>query len=189
MKHLTNILIALLISTTLFAQMGSSEGRDREFGGPSVKMTKFNGQSSVLVGGFGGWFLTENLAIGGAGYGLVSSYKVPNQAVTKDTELAFGYGGFMIAYEEPVSDIITLSGNLLLAGGQFSFDNNKEGISNEDEVFVLEPTLELSVKTFNFLKIGVAGNYRYIYGIDTPGLSDKKMSGFSAQVNFIFGEF
>lgn len=189
MKHLTNLLIALLMSTTLSAQMGSSECKDREYGGPSIKMTKFNSKSSVVMGGFGGWFLTKNLAIGGAGYGLVSSYKVPDQAVTKDTELQFGYGGFMIAYEEPVSDIITLSGNLLIGGGQFTFDNNREGISSEDEVFILEPTLELSVKTFDFLKIGVAGNYRYIYGIDTPGLSDSKMSGVSAQLNFTFGEF
>ncbi|MCP5061071.1 MAG: hypothetical protein GY936_01225 [Ignavibacteriae bacterium] len=49
--------------------------------------------------------------------------------------------------------------------------------------------MEISLKTFDFLKIGIGGTYRYANGVDIPGLRDSKISDFSAQNNFTFGEF
>jgi len=188
MKHPIYFFITLLLTTTLFGQITDSE-KEREFGGPSVKITKFNNESSTLVGGLGGWFITDNIAVGVAGYGLVSNLEVPSVAISKSSEFDFGYGGFMFYYTKPLNEYLFLSGNVLIGGGKFSFDHELEGISSEDEVFVLEPSLEFSFKTFDFLKIGIAGNYRYIYGVDVPSLSDSKMSDFSAQINFTFGSF
>lgn len=188
MKHLINLLLILLISTSLFGQSNDLK-KEKEFGGPSVKMTKFNNESSILVGGFGGWFVTDHIAVGAAGYGLATKLEVPSGAVTKSSELEFGYGGFMFYYSRFLNEYLNLEGNLLIGGGQFSFDHELKGISNEDEVFILEPSIEFSIKTFDFLKIGLAGSYRYIYGVDIPSLSDSKMSDFSAQINFTFGSF
>jgi hypothetical protein len=69
------------------------------YGGPSIKVTAIKGNTGVLVGGYGGWFINHTLLIGGGGYGLVSEIKAPAQDDEgNNLYYELGYGGFMLEY-------------------------------------------------------------------------------------------
>ena len=58
-----------------------------------------------------------------------------------------------------------------------------------DPFFIAEPEISLMLNVVRFLRIGISASYRYIYGIDTPGISDKDFSQFAGSFICAFGWF
>jgi len=112
MKKIFLFLFAIVIVFPLYSQENSKEGPKEQtlfesgsyksggYGAPEVKFTNVNDKFGVLVGGRGAWILNSTFAIGGAGYGLVTSHSISDYFTREDTVayLRTGYGGLYLSY-------------------------------------------------------------------------------------------
>ena len=82
-----------------FAQTPAPESEKMRFSGygaPVVKVSQFNSQWEVLVGGVGGVLINDNICIGGGGYGLAGTFDKKYNGTTN--KIGMGYGGLLFQY-------------------------------------------------------------------------------------------
>ena len=141
------------------------------FGGPVVKFGKIEGESAVLVGGYGGWLINHRFMIGGGGCGLA------NRA--SDTQM--GYGGAMLEYTTASNNLIHFYGNLLIGAGSIeSLDGS------DDEFSVAEPGIHMEMNVTRNIRFGLGGSYRYI---SAASGKESDLRGPSATLTLKFGKF
>ena len=75
---------------------------------PDFKVTRFDGRTSELVGGYGGWLTERTLFIGGGGYWLANG--------SRDRRL--GYGGLVLQWMGRGDQTIGYSVKGLVGGGE-----------------------------------------------------------------------
>ena len=173
------------------------------FGGPVFKTTMLCDEWGFMTGGRGGWTINHVLSIGGGGYGLVTDIPAP----VSDRYLNFGYGGGIIEVILASDKLIHATTNVLIGGGGVNFRKNWEEMNGNsydsryyrydydpdftpsDGFFVVEPGIDLELNVTEFFRVGFGVSYRYVNGIETEGLTDKDLSGISANVILKFGKF
>jgi len=196
MKTLRYVLACLLLSTPVCAQETLISG-DVDFGGyggPFLQLTSINEQFGVLVGGGGGVIIDHTISIGGAGYGLANDVTEENAPASRPY-LDVGYGGVFIQYIHRSDDLIHFTGGFLIGGGgvgyrrSTSVDGSDVGSQMNDAFFVLEPGVESVLNVTRYFRVAVGGGYRYVAGIETPGLSNSDIAGPVLKVMFNFGSF
>lgn len=195
MKGLNYLLVFVtLISTSslpIIAQemMESDEGfMDVEsldnggYGAPAFKMTRLNKTDAVLSGARGAWIINHRFAIGGAAYVLSNNVDFP--AYTQNLE--FGYGGLTLDYIYVPIDRVALTAGVLLGGGYFDFNDN---LSGSDGIYTAEPEVSAQYEFTKNFRTAITASYRAVSGVDLPGMSNDKLSGFSYGVALNFGSF
>jgi len=195
MKSLKCLLIFItLISTSSvssYAQemMESDEGfmdvdsmENGGYGAPAFKMTRLNGTDAVLTGARGAWIMNHSFALGGAGYVLANNVDFP--AYTQNLELA--YGGLTLDYIYVPIDKVALTAGLLVGGGFFDFNDN---LSGNDGIYVAEPEVSAQYEFTKNFRTAITASYRGVSGVDLPGMSNDKLSGFAYGVALNFGTF
>lgn len=199
MKTTGAFLFALLLGAPLYAQETLFEGEVDfgGYGGPAVQFTSVNQQLGVLVGGGGGVIIGHMISIGGAGYGLVNDV-TEESAPAEKPYLVLGYGGGYLQYIHRSDDLIHFTGSVLIGGGGVSFRKDYETMIEESEstrdtsadaFFVVEPSLEAELNVAKYFRVSLGAGYRFVTGIETPGLKDSDISGPSARIIFKFGSF
>lgn len=162
-------------------------GRTRVGGflGPVIKFSEINNQFAALVGGRAGFIINRALVVGIEGYGLVNEIKV---STPRNRLLDFGYGGLLLGYVNRSQKLVHLSINTLIGGGGLHYrpDYYDEWI---DAVFVCEPGADLIINITKHFRIGLGGSYRFVSGVDLPGLDNGDLDGPSASLVFKFGRF
>lgn len=192
------LLVAVLIclsSAPAFARDEVLVGGPLEhggYGGPSLKVGPIMDKAGVFVGGYGGWFINHTFLIGGGGYGMVNEVKAPVSGKQGQTlYLEMGYGGLILEYVNNSHRLVHLTINTLIGGGGIEYTSSEDWPFNykEDSFFVVEPGIcvELNVATHFRVSLGVG--YRYISGLNLPGLTDKDLSGVVADLTLKFGSF
>lgn len=68
------------------------------FGGPTLKIARVRGVSSVIIGGRGGWIINNQYVIGGGGYALVTDVELEKLGPDTTRYLDFGYSGLEFEY-------------------------------------------------------------------------------------------
>jgi hypothetical protein len=159
---------------------------------PEVKVTRFDHQTSELVGADAGWLADQMFFIGGGGYWMANQ--------SHDRELA--YGGLVLGLSTPADSPVSFGVKALLGGGQATvarsytvFDDGDHGdlriqqpggsrnvvvlppivtsVRLRDDFFVFEPEAHVAFKLSKALRLKVGAGYRWIdqgrYGLD--GLS------------------
>ncbi len=170
------------------------------FGGPSLRITKINGEVAVLVGGRGGWIINHVFMIGGAGYGLVTRTAAKTPGLLGEKDLDIGYGGLEMEYYSNPSDLVHLSVRLLLGGGGVAYREDVMVSSHRDMdgFFVAEPGISVNLNVTHFFRISAGASYRFVTGVDTPNdllghpaplTSNADLSGPSALLTLKFGKF
>jgi hypothetical protein len=164
---------------------------------PVAKFTEFDGTYGVLAGGKGGLIINDKLVIGGGGYGFTRTLKRP--IGSEMNELGIGYGGFLMEYYFFPKRLVHFSIGVLAGGGAFEYwpegeydfydDDDDERNFPNDKFYVVEPEITIFLNITRFCRIGVGSSYRYIKGIDTPGISEKGFSRFSGSGMIAFGWF
>lgn len=198
MKKLCSLIIAVTISFAGFSQddFQTIFGGDVSisgFGGPFMSFTSLNGDFAHMMGGGGGVLVSKRMFLGGFGMGNTTQhtfdYTNPNTSVqTLEMGLEFDYGGLYFGYifapNKPIHPAIFLQsgwGNVSLN------DNNIQIIS--DNVFVLNPTIQLEINMTRFFRMGIGVNYQYVNGVNLNGLSNEDFSYPGAFLSFKFGWF
>jgi hypothetical protein len=165
---------------TLFGQGTKITG----FGGPFMNFTLINGEFGHMMGG-GGGVIMNGFFFGGYGAGL-TNYVVDDAGF----EIEFGHGGFWtgltIMGSKPIHPAISTQ----IGWGDISLkDTDGYYIESNDNVFVLNPTLELEMNFTQFFRLSIGANYRLVAGVDASELSSQAMSGPGVFLGFKFGWF
>ena len=168
------------------------------FGGPVLKLSQFDDDLGLLVGGRGGWIIGHMITIGGGGYGLTNDIPVLYDNTDTTKFLDFGYGGFEIGLILASSDMIHFSINSLIGGGAIGYrESIFDGHMNHDwdydqrhdQVFVVEPAANLIINVTKWFRVGVGLSYRHVTGVDLVAIDNQYVSGPSGVLSFKFGSF
>lgn len=184
MKRLLAIAVLLASASPTLAQertliRGGFESGG--FGAPVVKFSQLDGEFALFVGGRGGWIINHTFVVGGGGYGLVNDIDTNDDGVR---DLEFGYGGLELEYVNSSDELIHFTVYLLIGGGGLSGTT-----VNEESVFVLEPALNGELNVTDYFRLHAGAGFRWVSGVDSPGLDSSDLSAFYAQVTLKFGTF
>ena len=197
-----NILVGLLVLlTTAFVFAADEETLikgDVEhggYGGPLVKFGQIHGDLGVAAGGKGGWIINHTFSIGGAGYGFSNDIIVGKDANGKNLYLHAGYGGFLVEYISNSDDLIHTTYSLLIGAGGANVSLNRMGDipdpedKSADAFFVVEPEVNLDVNITKWMRGSVGAGYRFVSGVNLPGVSNSDLAGPTLQLVLKFGKF
>jgi len=198
----------ILMSTQLIAQQSlknksvrSHESANTGYLAVTSTYSSFNGKSAVFTGGYGGWMINHKLMIGVGGYGLTTRQKGYglNAQTHEQNYYKMGYGGLMVEYTFFGDKMIHLTANTLVGGG-FIKNGHGKGTKPEngsDELkdidasgfYVVQPSVNVEVSVLEWLRVSAGGGYRFIAGVDQPGITNAKMSAPTANLTLKFGIF
>jgi hypothetical protein len=164
------------------------------WGAPVVQVTTVRDRAAVFVGGRGGWLLDRRLTLGGGGFGLASEIAAPAAAQVpgeRQLDLEIGYGGGWVEYTFAPLKLVHVSVGTLVGGGGVSlrFRNGGSYGSGTDGFFVAEPAAVAELNLARFLRLDLGVAYRWIVGVDMPGLAYSDIAGVSALLALKFGKF
>jgi hypothetical protein len=170
------------------------------FGGPVLKYTSIKDQGALMVGGRGGWIINHRLVLGGGGYGVFTEVDAPHGVMPElepiDLDIEFGYGGFEIEYIFHPNRLTHFSLYTLIGGGGSNFvrdvgpvTESNEQIGESDVMFVLEPAVNGELNVTKWFRLNAGLSYRFVTGVDQPGLDDGDFRGAAGTLGLKFGTF
>jgi hypothetical protein len=159
-----------------------SDTRISGLGGPNMSFTSINGEFAHMMGGGGGVMLGD-FFFGGYGEGLT------NSIIAGGNRISFGHGGFWTGYSFMADRVLHPSLSTQIGWGNIA--QRDEGYFNlsDDNVFVINPAIELEMNFTKFFRLGVGAHYRFVSGVNTSTLTNSDFSGPGAFLSFKFGWF
>lgn len=157
------------------------------FGGPAVALTQIANEAGVLVGGNGAWLLNKTFFIGGGGMGLVTNVPEPNPVGNTPRKLNFGYAGFVAGYISGSDLLVHWKAHVLLGAGAVSYRD--QGATGPEPFFIAEPVAVAELNVAQSFRLAAGLTYRYIAGVDMPGLTADDLMGPSLIAMITFGGF
>ncbi len=172
-----------------------------------LKGTEINDHGAAIIGGRGGVVINKHLALGAGLYWLVN--EVEGNLQYKDEDIEMYYGGFWIEYIFMSDKLYHVSLGTTLGLGEISFDEDcyydcrddcRDDYhcydcrhdcyddcydvcdDDDDGFFVVEPEINIILNLTNSVRLGTGVSYRLVDGINTDGLSDSDMGGFSGHI-------
>lgn len=188
MKKFVILFISILFSLSIFAQeeeiqtLFGGDTRISGFGGPFMDFTSVNHEFAHMMGG-GGGVLLNDFFFGGYGEGLTNYINV------QGTEVSFGHGGFWTGYSFFAHRAIHPCISAQIGWGSITQRDNDYNYYEPDNVFTVNPTLELEMNFLQFFRLSIGANYRYVTGVNTLNLSDQDLSSPGVFLAFKFGWF
>lgn len=215
-KHLlfyVLLILKLLLVTQVVGQISASPGTaineskakqthklfggkitNNGFWGPVIKFSSINGRFALMTGGRGSITINNRFTIGGGGFGIANTIKMPGS--DKDTSRYFkmGYGGIEAGYIFFPGRKMNIGGSLLVAAGA-TFQQNKPK-NNRDKFFrdnlnifpAIEPALYCEIVINRFMRLNVGISYRFIKFTELAYQSGHNMSGLSCYVGLLLGK-
>ncbi len=196
---------------TIFGSDFTSGG----YGAPELKLGKVNNETSLFVGGRGGWLIGHKFVLGGAGYGLTtnntfdytedlrnsSGEMVPDS--TRRLKIDMGYGGLLLEYIAFPKKSIHLAFPLIIAAGGTSLGSKIDPDLNSQDpqdwvtykhvessaFFLVEPGVSIELNMVKFFRLDLGASYRFISGTNLERLSNSDLSDFTFNVALKFGKF
>ncbi len=194
---------------TIFGDNFSSGG----YGAPELKLGPVNGETSLFLGGRGGWIIGHKFVLGGGGYGLTTSNtfmedpankpaNVPDDS-TRVVKIDMGYGGVLLEFIALPKKAIHLSFPVLIGAGGANLgakyyvgqsDYYPEGVATYDYIensgfFIVEPGVYLELNMTKFFRLSAGGTYRFISGTDMVRINNNDLSGLTFSFALKFGSF
>ena len=188
MRKIVTIFVLVFLLWGLNAQdsevqtLFGSGTRISGFGGPIMSFTSINGEFAHMMGG-GAAVLLGDFFIGGYGEGLT------NSITAGGNRIKLGHGGFWTGYSFMASKAVHPAISTQLGWGSITQTDDNHYHLSSDNVFVINPTLELEMNFTKFFRLGVGANYRFVNGVNTSNLTNADLSGLGAFLSFKFGWF
>ena len=149
------------------------------YGAPVVRYSPVGSTDQLFVGARGGWIINHSFVIGGAAYGLATSYQLPGDRLT------FGYGGLMLEYIAMPQNVFHVAFDTVIGGGAVAPRNS----TSPSAVVVLEPELDGVVNLSSSVRAGLGLSYRMTRGKNVANLTSSDLSGFGGNLFVQFGSF
>ncbi len=182
---------------------------------PEAGVTKVDGTSRTLVGGYGGWLIDNSLLLGGAAY-WVSGH---DQATARDRDMS--YGGFVAGWAVPLGSAVRFGVRGLVGFGNGSLLDNvtfyapcsasgaqacppvpvcapqhscsaatatvNATVRREYDFFVAEPRAEVAVRLSKWMALTAEASYRAVAAGNSD--ADRRLRGAVGTVGLRFGPF
>ena len=158
------------------------------YGGPVIKISQINGETAVLMGGYGGWLINHTFLVGGGFFGLTNEIEAPITGEKYYFDL--GYSGLVLEYINNSHKLVHYSVGTLIGAGEVEYDSktSKEDYDS-DTIFVVEPGINLELNVTSSFRLGFGVSYRYVSGVRLEGINDEDLSGATANLTLKFGSF
>ncbi len=187
MKKILAIIFAAIVYTGVNAQENEIQTlfgggtRISGMGGPLMSFSSIHGELSHMMGGGGGVILGD-FFFGGYGEGLT------NPIIVEGNKTELGHGGFWAGYSFMGRNAFHPAVSSQIGWGNVKqFDDYV--ILSTDNIFVINPAIELEMNFTKFFRMGVGAHYRFVSGVNTTALTDSDFSGPGAFLTFKFGWF
>gem|GEM_PF-5223644 len=196
MRIMIMIVCTLLFGAALHAQQSSMQPAVADGGFISVLAgpTRLNDATGVLIGGGICAILEPHVRIGLMAATLVNDVHGTGMTAASRRDLNFSYGGiygeYVIDPENPVhfSVYTLLGGGGLLYHGTIeepqpgvpktaSIDVNLSIDRETDGFLITEPGLNIEAGVMENLRLSAGLGYRFVYGVQTDGISDATAGG------------
>lgn len=151
------------------------------FGGAVFKGSGVNGQFAGFFGARGGWVIDHVFVLGAGGYWMGGGVSAPVEEGTGSIDL--WYAGAEIEFISGWSQVYHITLLTLIGGGSARLGGESDGI------WTTEPGLNLEVNVTHYFRLNAGGGYRFVWGVDLPGLDSGDFSQFFGQVTLKFGAF
>jgi len=193
MKKSIVLFIGMILSLSMYAQedeiqtIFGSGTRISGFGGPFMDFTSINTGSNEfahMMGG-GGGVLLGNFFFGGYGEGLTNYIDIERGG----PRMNFGHGGFWTGYSFFAHKAVHPCISTQIGWGSITQVDNDNNYYEPDNVFVVNPTIELEMNFLRFFRLSIGANYRLVKGVNTLNLTDKDLSSPGVFLAFKFGWF
>lgn len=180
--------IILTTAMCMFGLMGFAQQCYMSgYGAVQLRHSQVNGSGNVLIGGYGGWLLSERLMIGAGGFGTLQDIDV--QAENNGGAYGMGYSGFVAEYNLPLSQQWQLVGGALIGGGRFETEV-EDGRSLRSDLFVAEPHVQLTYAISPWMQAVAGLQYRIVSSDELPAtVSNNDLSSFSLGIGIRVGIF
>jgi len=155
-----------------------------------------------FVGATGGFYVTNNIIIGGFGKIMPTYFHIDSirkgDSLWKNLELDMGGGGIVVGYVlfpqfkiHPI--FMAWSGFGSVTVSEKVLKNNqtwKKHINSlYDGFFILNYSAELDYRPLKFLSIGIGAHYQTIYGFNLNSFNNNDLNGFGLYFNLKVGVF
>ena len=188
MRALAVLSMALLLAVRPAAAQGqqAADGgfASGGFGAPVLKFSEMADQFATFAGARGGWVANHRFVVGAGIYALVNTVDTPDLI---EPISQFVYGGLELEYvglhTSPVHySVLVFVG----AGRRWRTD---EPDPDHDEVWVVEPALNLELGPASFLRIGVGAGYRFVGRVTSGDVTNADLSAPFGALTFKLGSF
>jgi hypothetical protein len=157
------------------------------YGGTQVRFSQVSGSANVLIGGYGGWLLSERLMIGAGGFGTLQDIDV--QAESQAAPYEMGYSGFVAEYNLPLGRHWQIVGGALIGGGRFETEV-EDGRSLRSDLFVAEPQVQITYTLNPWIQAVAGAQYRIVSSDELPDtISNNDLSSLSLGIGLRVGIF
>ena len=190
MKHLLFAAIAVLCTTTLFAQQDETLfNRNKRIGfyiAPSIAYGEFLEDGEVSASA------SLGMILGSAYFGFYGSASSTRDEIVDGDYLRLAHGGLEVGWMFQQHKLVHpyFGARIGWGGTRIDLNDNYNSFDDFDEVLVVSPQVGIELNVARFFRIGAFGNYRIVNGVSsTQAFTDKDLSGFQGGIAFKFGWF
>jgi len=115
-----------------------------------------------------------------AGIGGSSTSDAVNFGQTGQFDLDFS--GLMLGYVPNSTKVIHPKFSFVMGSGKLKVRGEED-----DQVFVVQPSVGAEINVFRWFKFGLEGGYRFVSDVDNIALSGSDVSSFFVDLKFRFG--
>lgn len=167
----------------------SKNAKINGFGGPILNFSSVTNDFGLFTGGKGGIIINHNTIFGVEGYQLVTDISHKEES---NKDLNFIYGGVFGGYIFNWKSRIHLNTTVMVGWGGIGKrekQDSDEYFDVSENLFVLQPGLELEFNIFKIFRIGLGVNYRQVSEINIESYSNDDLSSFGGVFSLKFGQF
>jgi hypothetical protein len=187
------LVVTVMPSVTAAQQADRPEtaisGRSGDYGGYVELDNRFGdmmGEFAAFAGARVALRMKRNVYLGLGGLGLATdNARVPGATPGTTHGLQIGYGGFLIGYAVPTNGLVDFTVDALIGAGGAGLDD----LDRSDEFFAFEPSLGLELRLARVVRLGLGAGYRFVGGVDLPGVRDADLRGFTGTASIKVGWF
>lgn len=189
--HATETAPGATAQDTLFQRAGRPQRDYGWFVAPTSGFTSFDGRIGYTVG-LRSAFLV-NRGDHTWGFGLAGNVLGTNRSTINDNDVrdVGGYGGAYLQYAFRANSIVHAFADVTAGGGGWCARLYDDGCDQKREFGFIEPTLNLELNVFKWMRISSGVGYRAVIASDGEGAgpSNRGLSGLVARSSLVFGMF
>jgi hypothetical protein len=206
MKNKIITLLLLSLCSSAFAQEIQTVFKNSHatggYGAITNKFTYIGGDFANMVGVYGGVYLNHRFMIGLGAMAVTNDIRVPEEySALPGTPMSYEYGqvGMVNEYMFGSNKAFHVGFSLFTGAGftlQYQrhddweeFDDSDHEIYDTNWFFVAEPGLQVEVNLTRWMRFSPGVSYRFAYGSDAEGLTDRDLRDINYNVSLKFGKF
>jgi hypothetical protein len=207
MKGMMIAACAVMSAATLQAQQQRAPGADASgFLAMTASATWINGTAGLMLGGGIFGIFGNHLRVGLVGAGLVTDIHGRGATAANRRSLTFAYGAFDGEYLINPNDAVRVAPYTMLGAGGLLYhgpvvepyvgvakSNNLsaefEILQATDAFLLAEPGVVAEVSVADNVRLSAAAGYRFVYGVETDGVSNGTAGGPSGTLMLRVGVF